>query len=97
MCDRRTQTHRDVASPPRLHNREVILDRQIDELSRHGKFGLGIETKIADLRISSLGVHNLAPPSDKVYGRLGMTKEQVKEIWTELEPILNSAVVQASL
>ncbi len=47
--------------------------------------------------ISSLGVHNLAAPSDLVYSRLGMTKDQIEEIWEQLEPTLDSAIVLASL
>ena len=47
--------------------------------------------------ISSLGVHNLTAPSDLVYSRLSMKKDRLEEIWSQLEPTLESATALAAL
>ncbi len=47
--------------------------------------------------IGSLGSKTFTVPSDQVYSRLGMKKDQLEEIWSQLEPTLDSAATLASL
>ena len=47
--------------------------------------------------IASLGDGNFTVPSDQVFSRLGINKDQLEEIWSQLEPTLDSASTLASL
>lgn len=47
--------------------------------------------------MSSLGVHNVAPPPDVVYAGLGLQATQLAEIWDELGLALSTANALADM